>query len=109
MSTTPSTGLETSSGVHAVRKSASFVRKRLSGQVPSRLVAQRLVRAEVTAAEEVLLLPGAKDAVAVDMADRQLARDVSESRPLRKVEHVALMLVGMRGFAAVVVVFVEDV
>lgn len=74
------------------------------------LVEQRLVSAEVTAAEEEALLPGAKEDVAVDMADKQPARVASLSRPLRKVVHVELMLVGMRGFAAVVVavVFVAD-
>jgi len=81
-------------------------RIRLSGHAVDTESAHKLVNAEVTDADEgVVLLPGAKAEVAVVREERQLVKVVSPSREVRNAEQPELIPEGIKGLA---VEFADD-
>lgn len=101
--TTSATGLVVNSAGQEVKKDVSWVRTRLSGHALETEDAHKLVRAEVTAADEVVvLLPGANALVALVKAVKQLLRSLAELRVVKNAEHPELIPVGIKGFAVAV-------
>jgi len=81
-----------------------------SGQAVSTVAEHNPVKAELTAADELVALPpGAKEVVADVRALRQVAKLLSELSPVKNVEHPALTPVGIIGFAVATGVAAEVV